>query len=344
MEKSLNAIHWFRKGLRLHDNPALIEACQSAKKLYPIFIIDPNFCKPHIIGVNRYNFLLESLHDLDHSLRVLGSRLFVVRGKPELVLPDLVHQWNINLITFESDTEPYAKYRDECVFNLFRHSNEVKISTFCSHTLNHPDLYLSKCKGNKPSTYQSFHKIFESIGPVPNSINSPSYDDIPNASNDDLIDSSYSVPTLTEMGYLSQPTSSKFKGGETEALKRLNGLVVSRPNWVAKFEKPNTSPNSLEPSTTVLSPYLKFGCLSVREFYHQLSTIYAKNAQHTLPPVSLHGQLLWREYFYFYSYCTPNFDKMEVSNFPCLLPIPVLLLYRRVTQTVGKFLGEGIAN
>ena len=74
------AIHWFRKGLRLHDNPALIEACRSSSRIFPVFCIDPYFAKPDIIGVNRYSFLLESLHDLDLSLRDLGSRLFVVKG------------------------------------------------------------------------------------------------------------------------------------------------------------------------------------------------------------------------------------------------------------------------
>ena len=39
------------------------------------------------------------------------------------------------------------------------------------------------------------------------------------------------------------------------------------------FEKPNTSPNSLSPSTTVLSPYLKFGCLSPRLFFHGLQKV-----------------------------------------------------------------------
>jgi cryptochrome len=42
-----------------------------------------------------------------------------------------------------------------------------------------------------------------------------------------------------------------FLGGETEALRRLNEMVNQRPNWVVNFAKPNTSPNSLEPSTTV---------------------------------------------------------------------------------------------
>jgi deoxyribodipyrimidine photolyase len=29
------AVHWFRKGLRLHDNPALLESIKNAKTLYP---------------------------------------------------------------------------------------------------------------------------------------------------------------------------------------------------------------------------------------------------------------------------------------------------------------------
>ena len=34
------AIHWFRHGLRIHDNPALLEAISKAKTLYPVFIFD----------------------------------------------------------------------------------------------------------------------------------------------------------------------------------------------------------------------------------------------------------------------------------------------------------------
>lgn len=45
---------------------------------------------------------------------------------------------------------------------------------------------------------------------------------------------------------------------------------------MASFSKPRTVPNSLLPSTTALSPYLSLGCLSVRTFYHRLSSIYAQ--------------------------------------------------------------------
>ena len=152
------------------------------------------------------------------------------------------------------------------------------------------------------------------------------------ASASDLSDKRYDVPTLAEMGYINianeenrnnnnnagpnndtTPTA-PFKGGETEALKRLQETVISKAAWVVAFEKPETSPNALSPSTTVLSPYLKFGCLSPTKFYHCLSAIYATQKTYSKPPVSLHGQLLWREFFYLQSYSTPAFDKMEGNS------------------------------
>ena len=35
-----SSIHWFRKGLRLHDNRALLEACDGASSLFPLFVMD----------------------------------------------------------------------------------------------------------------------------------------------------------------------------------------------------------------------------------------------------------------------------------------------------------------
>lgn len=36
------SVHWYRHGLRLHDNPALLAALDGADTFYPIFIFDGN--------------------------------------------------------------------------------------------------------------------------------------------------------------------------------------------------------------------------------------------------------------------------------------------------------------
>lgn len=40
------SIQWFRKGLRLHDNRALLEACEDAKAVYPVFVVDSHPASP----------------------------------------------------------------------------------------------------------------------------------------------------------------------------------------------------------------------------------------------------------------------------------------------------------
>jgi hypothetical protein len=59
---------WFRKGLRLHDSPSLIEACSNCEELYPVYIVDHS-PRNGIHSPSWWKFLLESLTDLDQSFR-----------------------------------------------------------------------------------------------------------------------------------------------------------------------------------------------------------------------------------------------------------------------------------
>ena len=248
-EKCAAGIHWFRKGLRLHDNPSLIHALNHARKVYPVFCIDPHFAKPEYVGVNRYNFLLECLHDLDIQLRERGSRLFVLRGKPEIVIPETAMRWGAQLVTFESDTEPYAKRRDKTVCEQLR-SQGVKIFSSSSHLLTDPEEYIAASGGSVPSTYVSFQKLFNTLGRIRQDFPSPGKDMFEQLEPELLDANEHSVPTLQEMGYSDEVTT-PFKGGETEALQRLERYVEKRVAWVRTFSKPDTAPNSLAPSTTV---------------------------------------------------------------------------------------------
>lgn len=73
-------VHWFRKGLRVHDNPALcltttlIENNPDQYVLRPIFILDPEILKWLRVGANRWRFLQQSLTQLDENLRKINSR------------------------------------------------------------------------------------------------------------------------------------------------------------------------------------------------------------------------------------------------------------------------------
>ncbi|CAF0961683.1 unnamed protein product [Brachionus calyciflorus] len=305
MEKVTNCIYWFRKALRLHDNPSLLNAIEKSQYIYPIFILDPWFVQHSKVGPNRWRFLLESLNDLDEQLKRKNSRLILIRGQPKKVFTEKIKEWNINLICFESDTEPYAKKRDEEITSL---ANElgVRVETKYGHTLYNPEYVYKKNNGKVPLQYQSFLGILAKIGDPPKPL-----DELSGMFNKIEIDYDlYKVPDLESIGVDSSKCGPRlYPGGETEALRRFEEKFKN-DSWVCAFEKPNTSPNSLQPSTTVLSPYLKFGCLSSKKFYWRLKQVYAKK-KHSLPPVSLEGQLLFREFFYYVGSYTPNFDKIE---------------------------------
>jgi len=217
----------------------------------------------------------------------------------------------ITRLAFERDTEPYAKQRDSNISQMAQNSN-VEVMTRTGHTLCEPEDILA-CSNGKPSTsYEKFRQHFSSVTkqkPIVVVGDAPTA--LPPAEGVDP--EAHRVPTLEEIGYETPNKKSPFPGGETEGLIRLRRFI-GRTNWVANFEKPKTSPAAFEPaSTTVLSPYLKFGCVSPRHFYLELQEVYRTVAKHSQPPVSLEGQLLWREFYYVISVATPNYDRMQAN-------------------------------
>eukprot|EP00903_Cladosiphon_okamuranus_P021749 g19997.t1 len=316
------SIHWFRKGLRLHDNRALREACDGAGSLYPLFVYDPDPRSPEArAGSLRTAFLLESLQDLDEQLRAKGSRLFVVRGKPEEVLPGLFAEWKVKKLTFEADSEPRSRERDREVGRLAQEAG-VQVLIRGTSTLRNLQNYhklMGKKQGTYLKSYGAFLKLHDNAGPVPACAPDISGDlPPPAASPDDAGYDRFAIPSMAELEVEPPAKALRFRGGEREALSRFE-TVMAREDWISKFEKPKTSPNSLDPSTTALSMYVSHGCLSTRKFWHALCEVYSTKGG-SKPPVSLKGQLLWKEFNYFSGYSIPNFDKM-VGN-PVIRQIP----------------------
>jgi len=352
----VRTVVWFRKALRVHDNPALLAGIANASHAQPVFVLDPWFCKPQRVGANRMRFLLQSLRDLDASLRDAGSSLLVLHGEPRVVLPRACKNWRVDLVTWERDIEPYAKIRDGAVQGALERAGVECVSS-SGHTLYDVDEMLEACKGVPPTTYQSFFKIVDKMGTPAKPADAPKKMPPPFSRTEDetrkLVEgvaNAYGIPTLEDLGYEPLDDDEGFPaiGGETEGLRRLRKML-QRKEWVGQFEKPNTNPTTLFhglqtaskskpkspfeiaaarakdeapstsgadvlmiPSTTALSPYMKFGCVSPRIFYHELTAVLNElEGKHSKPPVSLMGQLMWREFYYLVAAGTPNFDKME---------------------------------
>ena len=110
---------WFRRDLRLRDNPALLEACADGAEdgVLPLFVLDPHLWGP--AGPSRQAYLAGSLRSLDAALG--GSKgqrtggLSVVRGDPVRRVVLAAKAVGAQRVHVSADFGPYGRERDEAV-------------------------------------------------------------------------------------------------------------------------------------------------------------------------------------------------------------------------------------
>lgn len=103
----MTAIVWFRRDLRLTDNPAWAAATGHGE-VRPVFVVEPSLWRP---GEHRTRQLAAQLEELDRSLRTLGGRLTVVPGPASRAIPALAS--HAGAVYWNEGWSPYARARDK---------------------------------------------------------------------------------------------------------------------------------------------------------------------------------------------------------------------------------------
>ncbi|CAB4605301.1 unannotated protein [freshwater metagenome] len=101
------AIMWFRRDLRIADNPALLAAIAASDEIVPLFIMNDDVANNS--GPYRLAYLAKSLQSLDKSL---GEKLLVISGEPSEVLKDVMTRYQATSIHVSTDYTPYGVARD----------------------------------------------------------------------------------------------------------------------------------------------------------------------------------------------------------------------------------------
>ena len=324
-------IYWFRTDLRLHDSPALKAALDlKPEALYPIWCWDSHYVYNARVGTNRWQFLLDCQSDVSKSITKVNkkSKLFVLREPALTLLPKLFKAWKITHLVFEKDTDAYARDRDNGVMEEAKKAG-VEVIIKSGRTLWDSDEVV-KANGGKPTmSISQVQAAGAKVGHIERPIDAPKALPDPgelsldfeqtqpetdpdwNASHRQTEESSYSsgiagpkgdfsVPMLNELGF--KEATTPHRGGETVVLKMLDETLADE-DYTGTFEKPKTSPAAFEPQSTFLtSPYLHFGALSCRYFYHKVQDIVERRRKAkepvSNPPTSLTGQLLFRDMYF----------------------------------------------
>ena len=110
-----NSVMWFRRDLRLEDNPALIAASKAGNngascEVTPLFVLDPMFLERS--GAPRLAFLFRSLRELN---REMNGTLVVRVGNPVDVVAKVAQEVGATEVFAAKDFAPYGKKRDAAV-------------------------------------------------------------------------------------------------------------------------------------------------------------------------------------------------------------------------------------
>ncbi len=110
------ALVWFRRDLRLADNPALCAALAEADAIVPVYVHSPEEEAPWAPGAASHWWLHHSLAALDRELRDRGSRLCIRRGPALPALLELARECGANAVHWNRLYEPArgrARHRAE---------------------------------------------------------------------------------------------------------------------------------------------------------------------------------------------------------------------------------------
>ena len=288
-------IHIFRRDYRLTDNTSLIKLAGLVDYIIPIFIFTPTQIRHNTYKSNNcIQFLVESLVDLNAQIKkVTGgrARLHIYYGDDLKIIKGLLDAGagKITTISFNQDYTHYSQTRDSSIQQLTDSAGVLLIQEH--DILLHPPGTILTTGGKVYTKYTPFlnASLAKDIQPV----------DTTRVTNfitpgllDKMLDNGHSTAPVEynrDLSLMHDGVFNKYlpaKGGRTAGLKILKSIISQH-----KWRDYNTSRDLLTYQTTHLSPYNKFGCISIREVYWAIKAGLGSGN-------GLISQLIWRDFFY----------------------------------------------
>jgi len=290
------SIVWFKTDLRLQDNETLIKAIAQSDEIIPVYCLDESQFEITDFGFKktgsfRAQFLLESLHDLDKNLRALGSGLLVVKGKPDVEIPKIVKHFKATKVYAKREVS-YEEKQTEALVQDELFKIKCELETFSTSTLYHAEDLPFSIK-DIPDVFSNFRKKTEKESPIRSAFEKPSQINSPEL---DLLD----FPSLEDLGLKFTPIDPRaaihFKGGETQAIARLNHYFFES-KCISEYKETRNGLVGADYSSK-FSAWLALGCISPRFIYEELKK-YEQQFGANESTYWLVFELLWRDYFRF---------------------------------------------
>ena len=272
------SILWFRRDLRLADQPALAATVASGAPVVPVFILDDDTPKHRKMGAASRWWLHHSLTSLDGDLRALGSRLILRSGKSDEIMNALASETGASAVHCIRHYEPWWRNAEKAVVNALPKGCEL-----VCHDGNYllPAGSVTTGSGGQYKIYTPFMQALWQHMPPAEPLASPTTITAPVTwpDSDDLNNWGL-LPTQPDW---SGAMAEMWTPGEAGAKARLDAFVDKAQFYDEKRNLPSVEGSSF------LSPHLHFGEISPAACWH--ATMRAGGSVDVFLK-----ELVWRDY------------------------------------------------
>ena len=273
-------VMWFRRDLRLDDNPALAAACAAGRgRVLPVYCLDPREEGLGARGLPRRSawaaqLLIESLTDLRSKLKRVGSDLLVRRGPPEELLLDVAQLYGATqLFTHEAQTPEEAEALRAVEAACVREGVALRVVE--GGALYHrARLPFAEGLEDLPRDFLSFRRALERASPRAPELPIARLLPLP------LGVSLGRLPSLADLGHEGAEVAraqGRALGGEAQALRRLKEYVWERRLLERAYQARRALAG--EEVSARLAAWLNLGCLSPRRVWYEALAFEGRHGQ-----------------------------------------------------------------
>ncbi|MBC8109509.1 MAG: deoxyribodipyrimidine photo-lyase, partial [Verrucomicrobia bacterium] len=243
---------WLKRDLRLHDHQALSQAIATGKPLTLIYFFEPSVMQAPQYDIRHWRFVWQSLQDLDKNLHQLAdnqAQLLIFHAEVMPVLEALQQDSGISAIFSHQETGLKITYDRDKLVTAFCKKNKISWHEFQTNGV---------IRGLK--NRENWQKRWYEYMQEP--LQQPDFQKLIHFEISPEFYQQHKGEPLPEA--ITEPNSDFQPGGETFAFKYLQSFTKQR---VANYSRHISKPAQSRKSCSRLSPYIAWGCLSVRQVY-----------------------------------------------------------------------------
>lgn len=269
-------IFWFKRDLRLEDNPALWEAAKSPRKLLLVYLYEPAIWKDPHYDKRHLNFVLESLTDLNRTLGEIDVRILTVSTEVIPFFESLSKHFTIHTIYSTEETGLDITY-----------SRDIAFSKYCLKQGYHWKEFQNNGVVRGLQNRNDWRKLWYGY------MNQPIANVAWEKANCFSTQETDRLAEHFEVFPIEITPQDFQKGGRSAGLKWKKSFFDTRIEYYSKYI---SKPEKARFGCSRLSPYFAWGNLSIREVFQEAKKL-KKSSSHKRQLNAFLSRLRWQSHF-----------------------------------------------